>query len=206
MDWYPFNLGEGQALSFEVDIGDPAVEVPEVRIAVYDGDGAPIVDDGAAEALAEVSLDATTPDATFDAMFDAMLDSGGAFPIAAMVAEDQIWIGSDQVVAASDVVAADDGGSGEESPAPWLFGDTLVIAESAAEAEAVEHALAPEPTDSLTMSDVFGAAGDDVPLVLGTPAGNTPAAAAGAVDHSHGVVVVLGHEGSEELYYIDYII
>lgn len=202
MDWYPFNLGEGQALSLEIDIGDPDVEVPVVRIAVYDGDGEPIVDDGAvtAEALAEAPLDAIAADATFDAMFD----SGGASPIAAMVAEDQIWIGSDQVVAASDIVSAEDGG--EESPAPWLFGDTLVIAESAAEAEAVEHALAPEPTDSLTMSDVFGAAEDDVPRVLGTPAGNTPATTAGTVDHSHGVVVVLGHEGSEELYYIDYII
>ena len=189
MDWYPFNLSEGQALSLEIDIGDPDVEVPEVQVTLYDADGQPIVDDGAVTALDAAAMDD-----------DVTLDAGGALPFAAMVGEDQIWVGSDHVIAASEVVAAHDGDV--ESPAPWLFGDTLVIADSATDAEAVEHALLPESSDnSLTMSDVFGTAEGDISQAPETPAGSAPpGAAASVVDYSHGVVVVLGHEESEELY------
>ena len=168
--------------------------MPEVQIELYAASGE-LISEGVG--AAEVSLDAIAPDDVAD---DVALDAGEALPLEAMSGEDWTWIGADHVVAASEVVAAQDGGV--ETPAPWLFGDTLVIAESAQDAEAVEHALAPEPTDSLTMSEVFGATGGDAPPGLGTPG----TAGAGEVDYSHGVVVVLGHEGSEELYYIDYIV
>ena len=45
MQWYPFDLTDGQTLSLEVDIGGSQVEGPEILICRFDGDSEPIIHD-----------------------------------------------------------------------------------------------------------------------------------------------------------------
>ena len=45
MEWYPFDLTDGQTLSLEVDIGGSRVEGPEFQIRRFDGNGEPVVHD-----------------------------------------------------------------------------------------------------------------------------------------------------------------
>ena len=219
MEWFPFELGEGGSLSLDIDIGNPDLETPEIQIARYDDGGelvaAEIVDD-VVEAAAQLPADTPTgaaqpadvgdPLDALDAVFD-----GDADPI---------WVGFDNAVpTTAPAEVANDG-------AVSLFEDTVVIADTVADTAAdsdgdavVDAPVAgAEPafasTETLNLADVFGEDPGDASQALQLPetalepadAVSTANSVLGETDSGHGVVVVLGGEDSDDLYYIDYII
>ena len=217
MEWFPFELGEGGTLSLDIDIGNPDLETPEIQIARYDDGGelvaAEIVDD-VVEAAAQLPADTPTgaaqpaadPLDALDAVFD-----GDADPI---------WVGFDNAVpTTAPAEVANDG-------AVSLFEDTVVIADTVADdaADSDGDAVVDAPvagaepafasTETLNLADVFGEDPGDVSQALQLPetalepadAVPTANSVLGETEFGQGVVVVLGGEGSDDLYYIDYII
>ncbi len=216
MEWFPFELGEGEALSLDIDIGNPDLDTPEIQIARYDDGGeliaAVTVDDiveAAAQPPADTSAGAAQPTDIADPLdaLDAVFDGDA----------DPIWVGFDNAVPTSAPSAptemANDG-------AVSLFEDTVVIADADAVADtdgdtAVDAPVAAAaPAETLNLADVFGADSGDVPQALQlensalepADAVSTANSVLGESDSGQGVVVVLGGEDSGDLYYIDYII
>ena len=217
MEWFPFELGEGGALSLDIDIGNPDLETPEIQIARYDDGGELVatetVDDiveAAAQLPADTSAGAAQPVDIADPLdaLDAVFDGDA----------DPIWVGFDNAVPTT--APAEVAGDGAVS----LFEDTVVIADVDAvvdsDGDAVVEApvAAAEPafasTETLNLADVFGEDPGDVPQALQLPEGalepadavSTANAVLGETESGHGVVVVLGGGDGDDLYYIDYII
>ena len=217
MEWFPFELGEGEALSLDIDIGNPDLETPEIQITRYDDGGelvaAVTVDDiveAAAQPPADTPAGAAQPAAIADPLdaLDAVFDGDA----------DPIWIGFDNAVpTTAPAEVANDG-------AISLFEDVVAIADVDAVADSDGDAVVESPVaaaepafasaETLNLADVFGEDPGDVPQALQLPeaalepadAVSTANSVLGETEPGHGVVVVLGGEDSGELYYIDYII
>ncbi len=214
MEWVPFELGEGGTLSLDIDIGNPDLETPEIQIARYDGGGALV----AAETVDDVIEAAARPPA--DTLADAVQPADIADPLDALDAvfdgdADPVWIGFDGAVpTAAPATSAEVANDGAVS----LFEDTVVIADADADADGDAVIDAPmataAPTETLNLADVFGEDSGDTPQVLQLPnsalepadAMSTANSVLGDAASGQGVVVVLGGEDSDDLYYIDYII
>ena len=213
MEWFPFELGEGEALSLDIDIGNPDLDTPEIQIARYDDGGeliaAVTVDDiveAAAQPPADTPAGAVQPAEIADPLdaLDAVFEGDA----------DPIWIGFDNAVPTiAPAEVANDG-------AVSLFEDVVAIADVDAVADTDGNAVieapvaAAEPAETLNLADVFGEGPGDVPQALQLPeaalepadAVSTANSVLGETESGHGVVVVLGGEDSDELYYIAYLI
>ena len=209
MEWFPFDVGEGEALSLDIDIGNPDLETPEIQISRY-GDGgelvaAETVDDvleAAAQPLADAPAGEVSPGEVADPLvaLDAVFESD----------DDPIWVGFDHMLPAAAADAAD-------AAAVSLIEDTVVFAD-ADDDTAVDLAAAADPAiapaETLYLADVFGEDAGDMPQALQTPDSSlertdevsTANTVLGEAEPSHAVVVVLGGDHSDDLYYIDYII
>ena len=214
MEWFPFELSEGGTLSLDIDIGNPDLETPEIQIARYDGGGALV----AAETVDDVIEAAVRPPA--DTLADAVQPADIADPLDALDAvfdgdADPIWIGFDGAVpTAAPATSAEVANDGAVS----LFEDTVVIADADADADGdavVDTPMAAAaPTETLNLADVFGEDSGDTPQALQLPnsalepadAMSTANSVLGDAGSGQGVVVVLGGEDSDDLYYIDYTI
>ena len=214
MEWFPFELGEGGTLSLDIDIGNPDLETPEIQIARYDDGGALV----AAETVDDAIEAAVRPPA--DTLADADQPADIADPLDALDAvfdgdADPIWVGFDNAVPtavpATSAEVANDG-------AVSLIEDTVVIADADTDTDgdAVvdDTPVAAAPAETLNLADVFGENSGAVPQALQLPnsalepadAMSTANSVLGDAGSGQGVVVVLGGEDSDDLYYIDYII
>jgi len=210
MEWVPFELGEGGTLSLDIDIGNPDLETPEIQIARYDDGGALV----AAETVDDVIEAAAQPPA--DTLAGAAQPADVADPLDALDAvfdgdADPIWIGFDDAVpTAASAEVANDG-------AVSLFEDTVAIADADVDTDGdavVDTPVAAAPAETLNLADVFGEDSGDTPQALQLPnsalepaeAMSTANSVLGDAASGQGVVVVLGGEDSDDLYYIDYII
>ena len=214
MEWFPFELGEGGSLSLDIDIGNPDLETPEIQIARYD-DGGTLV---AAETVDDVIEAAVRPPA--DTLADADQPADIADPLDALDAvfdgdADPIWVGFDNAVpTAAQATSAEVANDGAVS----LIEDTVVIADADTDTDgdAVvdDTPVAAAPAETLNLADVFGENSGEVPQALQLPnsalepadAMSTANSVLGDAGSGQGVVVVLGGEDSDDLYYIDYII
>jgi len=215
MEWFPFELSEGGTLSLDIDIGNPDLETPEIQIARYDDDGnlvaAVTVDDiveAAAQLPADTSAGAAQPADIADPLdaLDAVFDGDA----------DPIWIGFDDAVpTAAPATSAEVANDGAVS----LFEDIVVIADADTDTDGdavVDDTpmAAAAPTETLNLADVFGEDSGDTSQALQLPnsalepadAMSTANSVLGDAGSGQGVVVVLGGEDSDDLYYIDYII
>ncbi len=214
MEWFPFELGEGGTLSLDIDIGNPDLETPEIQIARYDDGGALV----AAETVDDVIEAAVRPPA--DTLADADQPADIADPLDALDAvfdgdADPIWVGFDNAdPTAAQATSAEVANDGAVS----LFEDTVVIADADTDTDgdAVvdDTPVAAAPAETLNLADVFGENSGEVPQALQLPnsalepadAMSTANSVLGDAGSGQGVVVVLGGEDSDDLYYIDYTI
>ena len=199
MEWYPFELGDHESLSADIAVGDPERGAPEVEISRFDGNG---------ELIATVLGNEFESELLFaEAPAAADLGPVDLGPLDALLGGDSTWVGFDHAIPAADLIDALMAEDVLEASA--VFADSVVIGESSDDAGTVERVVVSDSTETLDLSDVL--AGGDLSGAVSVFApsasdGDVMARFIGSGEIVPGVSVVLESAGSDDIYFIDFII